>query len=347
MTKKPTIDDVAVHAGVGRTTVSRVLNNGPNVRDEVRDRVRRAVTQLGYQVNAQARHLASGSGRQFALIHATDTEAEPNSYYNSGLELGALRACAEHGYSLVTHTANPSKKEDDLRIIDLVHSGQYDGLILTPPYSDNVDLVRSIMARNCPVVCVSAGPEVQRIAAWVGIDDKAAGRAIGDFLVRLGHRKFAYIDGLEAHVSAGLRFEGFAEALASAGMGSDAVAVARGNFTFKSGIELSAEMMAATVRPTALVCANDDMAAGALLTAHKLGLHIPQDISIVGFDDTPVSEIVWPPLTTVHQPIRQIGAKAVDELVASVQSGFDDSRVGTPVPFRLVERMSTMVTPRS
>lgn len=341
MTKKPTIDDVAEHAGVGRTTVSRVLNNGPNVRDEVRDRVRLAVAELGYQVNAQARHLASGSSRQFALVHATDAEAEPNSYYNSGLELGAMRACAESGYTLVTHTANPIKPEDDLRIIELARSGRYDGLILTPPYSDNVELVRSIMSENCPVVCVSAGPAVRQLAPWVGIDDKAAGAAIGDFLVRLGHRRFAYIDGLEAHVSAGMRFKGFADALQRAGFDQNSVIVVRGNFTFKSGIELSADILGGATKPTALVCANDDMAAGALLTAHKLGLQIPGEISIVGFDDTPVSEIVWPPLTTVHQPIRQIGARAVEQLVESIQQGFDGVHVAPHVPFWLVERMST------
>lgn len=341
MTKKPTIDDVAEHAGVGRTTVSRVLNNGPNVRDEVRDRVRMAVAELGYQVNAQARHLASGSSRQFALVHATDAEAEPNSYYNSGLELGAMRACAENGYTLVTHTANPIKPEDDLRIIELARSGRYDGLILTPPYSDNVELVRSIMSEKCPVVCVSAGPAVRQMAPCVGIDDKAAGAAIGDFLVRLGHRRFAYIDGLETHVSAGMRFKGFADALQRAGFGQNSVIVVRGNFTFKSGIELSADILGGATKPTALVCANDDMAAGALLTAHKLGLQIPGEISIVGFDDTPVSEIVWPPLTTVHQPIRQIGARAVEQLVESIQRGFDGVHVVPHVPFWLVERMST------
>lgn len=127
LTKKPTIDDVAARAGVARTTVSRVLNNSPNVRDEVRDKVRAAMEGLGYQVNVQARYLASGSSRQLALVHATDLDVEPNSYYHSGLELGAMRACADLGYVLVTHTANPAKPEDRARIRRLAESGSQNG----------------------------------------------------------------------------------------------------------------------------------------------------------------------------------------------------------------------------
>lgn len=342
MTKKPTIDDVAARANVARTTVSRVLNNGPNVREEVRERVQAAIAELGYRVNAQARHLASGSGRQIGLIHATDTESEPNSYYHSGLELGAMRACAERGFTLVTHTAMPARESDRERIIDLARSGSYDGLILTPPYSDDIALIEAIKALDCPLVCISAGPEARDHTAWVSIDDRAAGHALGDYLVGQGHRRFAYIDGIEGHLSAGLRLEGFMEALTAAGIAPQAVEIVRGNFTFKSGVELSARILDRKDRPTALACANDDMAAGSLLTAHKIGLRIPGDISITGFDDTPVSEIVWPPLTTVHQPIRQLGARAVERLVA-ISSGKDDEakREAAYVPFWLIVRQST------
>lgn len=342
MKKKPTIDDVAARANVARTTVSRVLNNGPNVREEVRERVREAIEELGYRVNAQARHLASGTGRQIVLVHATDAEAEPNSYYHSGLELGAMRACAERGFTLVTHTAVPARPADRERIIELARIGSYDGLILTPPYSDDVALVEAIKALDCPLVCVSAGPAARAHASWVSIDDRAAGRAMGEFLLELGHRRFAYIDGIEGHVSAGLRLDGFVEALGQAGIGRDAIEIVRGNFTFRSGVELSAQLLGQADRPTALVCANDDMAAGSLLTAHKIGLRIPADISITGFDDTPVSEIVWPPLTTVHQPIRQLGAKAVERLVELVGNGDGPSAsAGVFVPFWVVERQST------
>ncbi len=343
MVKRPTIDDVASLAKVARTTVSRVLNNNPNVRDEVRERVWQAVSSLGYQVNAQARYLASGSSRQLALIHATDLDAEPNSYYHSGLELGAMRACAEQGYVLVTHNANPAKPEDRDRIRKLADSGQYDGMILTPPYCDDRALIDPLLAAHFPIVLISAGPDSKKLAPSVGIDDERAGFELGEFLVARGHCSFVYVDGPENHVSAGLRLRGFLNAMQGSGIDPGSVHLLRGNFTFKSGVELSAQAFALSPRPTALVCANDDMAAGALFGAHRLGINIPADVSITGFDDTPVSEIVWPPLTTVHQPLRQIGGKAVELLVQTLSGKFDEARTGmnTHVPFTLLERAST------
>lgn len=350
LTKRPTIDDVARHSGVGRTTVSRVLNNGPNVRDLVRERVMNSVEALGYTVNAQARNLATGLSHHIALIHATDEDAEPNSYYHSGLELGAMRACAENGFSLITQTANPSKPEDQRTIIQQAENGRFDGLILTPPFSDRVDLINAIVATDTPVVCISAGKDTQTLVPWVGINDYEAGQAIGHFLAERGHKCYAYIDGPIDHSSARMRLQGFLEALSHHGLSAQSVRVLQGNFTFRSGVEMAEILLSGGDRPTALVCANDDMAAGALLSAHKLNLAIPADISITGFDDTPVSRIVWPPLTTVHQPIRQFGARAVALLIDCLQGsqGMGDKKPlvsGGYVPFELVERLSTQALP--
>lgn len=347
MTKRPTIDDVARHSGVGRTTVSRVLNNGPNVRDSVRERVMDSVNALGYTVNAQARNLASGVSRHIALIHATDEDAEPNSYYHSGLELGAMRACSENGLFLMTQTAHSSKPEDQSAIVQHAVSGRFDGIILTPPFSDREELIRAILATNTAVVCISAGPKTQAMAPWVGIHDFAAGQAIGHFLAERGHSRFAYINGPIEHSSARMRLDGFLDALSHHGVDADAVRVVQGNFTFKSGVESAEQLLSVEQRPTALVCANDDMAAGALLTAHKMNLAIPDDISITGFDDTPVSRIVWPPLTTVHQPIRQFGARAVELLIECMHGNGkqNDLETDSYIPFELIERLSTKAMP--
>lgn len=340
--QKPTIDDVASLAGVGRTTVSRVLNNGPNVRPEVRERVQRAVEMLDYKVNLQARNLAGGTSRQLVLIHASALDDEPNSYYYSGLEIGALRACATQGFHLVTHNVNQNSADPAQQILTLMDDGQFEGIILTPPFSDDVDLIAQLNARNCPVVCVSAGQASARVASAVGIDDAQAAFEITNHLIGLGHRKFGFIKGLSGHVAAEGRFDGFLRALEASGIDPATAIVERGNFTFKSGIECAQRVLERRDRPTALLCANDDMAAGALLAIHKMGLEIPQDVSVTGFDDTPVSEIVWPPLTTVHQPIRTMGHRAVDILVGKILGpdratppGFD------AIPFRIVRREST------
>lgn len=344
--KKPTIDDVATLSGVGRTTVSRVLNGGPNVRDEVRERVQRAVAMLNYKVNVQARFLAGGASRQLTLVHASDLDVEPNSYYQSGLELGALRACSERGFMLNTLTVNPADPGYCQRILESIASLRSEGIILTPPFSDDLALVQTLIEHKCPVVCVSGGDAVAQIAGAVGIDDEAGGHAMARHLISLGHRSFGFIDGLEEHLSAARRLDGFRRALNEAGIGAEGGAgqlqIARGNFTFRSGIEIAETMLASAHRPTALVCANDDMAAGAMLTAHRMGLEIPADLSVSGFDDTPVSEIIWPPLTTVHQPIRRIGHGAVQLVTQAIQAGRTSTEAGfQSVPYRMVPRAST------
>ena len=316
--RKPTIDDVAALSGVGRATVSRVLNGGPNVRDEVRARVFEAVEKLQYKVNMQARFLAGGRTQVLGLIYASDLDSEPNSFYHSGLELGALRACTDMGFQLVMHTVNQHSLTRATRIIEFVDQSRCDGLILTPPFSDDTDLLLQLRGRNMAVVCISPG------ASGVGIDDEVAAYELTRHLLGLGHRRFGFLKGLQGHLSAEQRYSGFLRALSQAGIGEDAVVAARGNFTFKSGIELTPGLLKDGQGITALVCANDDMAVGALFSIHKMGLNVPKDLSVVGFDDTPVSEIIWPPLTTVHQPLKTMGYRAVEMIVERVKAG------GTP-----------------
>ncbi|MDI7775392.1 LacI family DNA-binding transcriptional regulator [Asticcacaulis sp. EMRT-3] len=323
---KPTIDDVAALSGVARATVSRVLNGGPNVREEVRVRVLQAVDKLQYKVNMQARYLAGGRTQMLAMVYASDLDSQPNSFYHAGLELGALRACSERGFQLLMHTINQHSLNKSQKILDVFDSRRCDGLILTPPFSDDLSLLHELQKRKAPVVCIAPGYEAQAAAAGVGIDDEVAGYEITRYMLSLGHRNMGFIKGLEGHLSAEERYTGFRRALKEAGLDDNSVPTARGNFSFRSGVETTARLLALPNRPTALICANDDMAVGALFTAHKLGLEVPKHLSVSGFDDTPVSEIIWPPLTTVHQPLKEIGARAV----ALVLDQINGARSSTP-----------------
>jgi LacI family transcriptional regulator len=314
--KKPTIDDVARVSGVARVTVSRVLNGGPNVRDEVRDRVMRAVESLDYKVNPQARSLAGGASRLLAFVFASDPDNEPNSYYESALELGALRACLALGYQVLIQNVPQNTPDRQKRVMDLITTQRCEGLILSPPYSDDVELIDAALAQGCRVVVVSPGGMGRGRADGVGIDDEAGGYDMARELLRLGHRRFGFIAGLEGHLSADQRLGGFKRALAEQGLGQEAYVTVRGDFTFRSGTRLAPELLDHALRPTVLVCANDDMAAGVLSAAHARGLSIPGDLSITGFDDAPVAGIVWPPLTTVNQPVKDLGQRAVELLVA-------------------------------
>jgi len=295
---------------VARVTVSRVLNNVQNVRPETRERVRRAVEALGYSVNRQARALASGSGTQIMLIHAHQPEREPNSFYNAGLELGALRACSSLGFDLVTRAIDPAGENPARLLGSILEHERPAGIIVSPPLSDDLDLVASAQRANVRLVAISAGERARAIVSGVGIDERDAGRTLGRHLVGLGHRRLGFLKGPADHQSARLRYDGFLDALREAGIDGEPWS-ATGDFTFHSGIEAAERLLREQGSVTALACANDDMAAGALLALHRAGLEIPSAMSVTGFDDTPMSEIVWPPLTTVRQPIKLLAERAV------------------------------------
>jgi LacI family transcriptional regulator len=335
--RNSTIDDVAKAAGVARVTVSRVLNKGSNVRPETRERVQRAVEQLGYSVNQQARALASGMGREIMLIHAHSPELEPNSYYNAGLELGALRGCSSLGFDLVTRAVDPHDLNRVRLLTAILERERPAGLILSPPLSDDLELIEAARRAGAQVLAISAGERARIAVSAVGIDERAAGQAIGTHLVSLGHSRVGFVQGPAEHQAAALRFQGFLEALAEAGI-DELPWTTVGDFTFKSGVEAAEQLLCDAGHVTALACANDDMAAGAMLALHRAGLAIPAAISVTGFDDTPMSEIVWPPLTTIRQPIKDLTERAVHLLVENRTS---DGVHYDALPFELIIREST------
>lgn len=339
MKRNSTIDDVATAAGVARVTVSRVLNKAGNVRPDTRERVLRAVDALGYSVNHQARALASGTARQIMLIHVHDPEREPNSYYHAGLELGALRGCSALGFDLVTRAIDPDSHDRPRLFMSILERERPAGLIVPPPLADDLDLIRAALAADIPVVAISAGEEARGLVASVGIDERAGGQAIANHLVSLGHRHFGFIKGPDEHRAASLRYDGFLDGLRD-GDCNVVLWTAIGDFTFKSGAEAADRLIHDQAPVTALVCANDDMAAGAMLALHRAGLEIPSAISVSGFDDTPMSEIIWPPLTTVRQPIKDLAEKAVRRL-SELQGKLDEPPRSDVIPHALIVREST------
>jgi LacI family transcriptional regulator len=337
MKRNSTIDDVAKAAGVARVTVSRVLNNGANVRPQTRDRVRRAMEELGYSVNQQARALAGGTAQQIMLIHAHSPELEPNSYYNAGLELGALRGCSSLGFDLVTRAVDPHDANRVRLLASILERERPAGLILSPPLSDDLEFMQTARQADVAVVAVSAGERARAAVMSVGIDERAGGRLIGQHLATLGHRNIGFVQGPSEHQAAALRYDGFVDALHEAGI-DQAAWTTTGDFTFKSGVEAAEHMLRDAVPLTAIACANDDMAAGVMLALHRARLEIPTAISVTGFDDTPMSEIVWPPLTTIRQPIKELTERAVHLLVENQSNG---SIRYDSLPFELIVREST------
>lgn len=341
MKRNSTIDDVARAAGVARVTVSRVLNNESNVRPETRERVRRAMDALGYSVNHQARALASGMGREVMLIHAHSPMLEPNSYYNAALELGALRSCSSLGFDLVTRAVDPDDANRFGLLSAIIERDRPAGIILSPPLSDDPAFIEIVQRAGVQIVAVSAGTETRTWVPAVGIDEQAAGFAVGQHLASQGHRTLGFVKGPSAHRAAALRFDGFVEALREAGI-SNTVWTSTGDFTFKSGVDAVERMLGDGAEVTAIACANDDMAAGVMLGLHRAGIEIPGAVSVTGFDDTPMSQIVWPPLTTIRQPIQDMTARAVHMLVGGASGG---DALYQALPFALVVRESSSNPP--
>lgn len=343
MKRHSTIDDVASAAGVARVTVSRVLNNGANVRAETRDRVLRAVEALGFSVNQKARALASGGAKQIMLVHAHSPDLEPNSYYNAGLELGALRGCASLAFDLITRAVDPHDDERYRLLASILERQRPAGLILSPPLSDDAKFIDVARRAGVDVVAVSAGEQARTMVSAVGIDERDGGYVIGKHLTALGHRKFGFVRGPVDHRAATLRFDGFVEALREAGVERTPWS-ATGDFTFKSGAEAAELLLREAGDVTAIACANDDMAAGVMLALHRAGLAIPGQISVTGFDNTPMSEVVWPPLTTIRQPIKEIAERAVQLLV---ERRSDESVHYDMLQFELIVRESSSSVPQS
>jgi LacI family transcriptional regulator len=307
--KTVTIKDVAARAGVSPKTVSRVINGEDHVRPEVREVVQRVVAELDYRPNAFARSLSSS--RSYLLGLFID---DPVSGYAADVQHGALMRCRERSYHLVVEPVDLARAHWADQVRDSIAALRLDGAIIAPPICDEAELTSIFAEAGLPFVLMAPSVELTSSGS-VRMDDRSAAREMTDYLLGLGHRHIGFVQGPVAHSASARREEGFREAMAHAGLPVDESAVLRGDFTFRSGLELGEAMLRAAARPTAIFAGNDDMALGVLITAMKLGITVPEELSISGFDDAASSRAAWPQLTTIRQPKAEMAASAVDILV--------------------------------
>ena len=339
-----TIREVADHAGVSQMTVSRVMNSPDRVKTATRERVREAMVALGYRPNLLARNLAGGRSLFIGLIYDN-----PSPGYLTELLLGALRSCEAQGHHLVLQDigAGTDDPVDPVTLARRVSERPIDAIIVAPPLSEDAG-VRAVLAGS-GLPCVLIAPaEASADEAAVAIDDEAAAAAMTAHLIACGHERIAFIAAPEDHRTGTRRTRGYRDALAEAGIEVPDGYAERGGFTYRSGMEAAARLLALPVPPTAIFAANDDMAAGAVAAAHQAGLTVPTDLSVAGFDDTGMATTVWPQLTTVRQPIADMAAKAVTLL--SQRWGQAGSEDGGDAPherfgFTIVQRDSVAPPP--
>ncbi|WP_300544958.1 LacI family DNA-binding transcriptional regulator [Maricaulis sp.] len=303
-----TIKDVAQHAGVSAMTVSRVLNAEPNVRPETRERVQAAIRDLNYRPNLSARNLARANTYFIGLLYDN-----PSAGYISELLIGALNRCRKAGYHLIVESCGSADQDWESSIADMLRTSNFDGVIIPPPVCDNTAVLDAVEAAKLPHVRISPDTQLDR-SPRVVTDDREASRRMADYLLGLGHRRIGFIQGPEGHGASRERFEGFSEAMAAAGQKIDSELVVPGAFTYRSGLDAAERLLTLKQRPTAVFASNDDMAVAVIALAHRYSLNIPDDLTVVGFDDTQTATAIWPQLTTVRQPISAMASEAVELL---------------------------------
>lgn len=310
-----TINDVAKHAGVSMKTVSRVINNESSVRQATYDKVMASVKALNYRPNNSARSLAGTRSYTIGFIYDN-----PNAYYVIDMQNGLLSQCRQYNYELLIHPCNHQSADLENELINLINHSRIAGVVLTPPFSEMPNVASMLEKMELPFVRIISGVEKgKQAASCIFINDHEAAYSITQHLVDLGHKRIGFLCGGKEHHSSIERLDGYQAALEDNGVRSNKQLVIEGEYSFDSGVKGAKKLLGRKNRPTAIFASNDEMAAGALFAARLMGVEIPEELSIVGFEDSPFSRQTWPKLTTAHQPNQFIAQQAANLLISKIQ----------------------------
>ncbi|UNU10988.1 LacI family DNA-binding transcriptional regulator [Xanthomonas translucens] len=309
-----TINEVAALAKVSPMTVSRVINGQGNVRDSTREQVMRAVDTLGYTPNLAASVLAAAQSTRVALIYSN-----PSGAYLGELLVGVLRAASRTSIQVVMDYWDDLGAEAERKAARKLAKSGVAGVILPPPLCESDAAIRELVRAKVPVVAIASDRFSDQVAC-VRINEFNASKDITAYLIAQGHTRIGYIAGRSNLSASARRFEGFQAALAEAGLRLDRHLLQPGDYTYRSGLDAAEKLLSGRHRPSAIIASNDDMAAAAISVAHRRGLDVPRDLSVVGFDDTSAATTVWPELTTIRQPIAAMADAAIDILLRSIRS---------------------------
>ncbi|WP_404979617.1 LacI family DNA-binding transcriptional regulator [Croceicoccus sp. BE223] len=306
---QPTINDVARLSGVSKKTVSRIINRSPLVKKDTREKVEKVIAELGYVPNPQARALALRRNFLIGLLHDN-----PNAQMVLNFQQGVLEVLKDTEFALVVR---PVDRKSPRLLADVRHFLEQQrpfGMLILPPLSENDALAELCVELGCEYVRMGSA-DLDDAAHLVESNDRqAVGEAV-DLLVAEGHRDIGFIAGPDGFRSAFERREGFCEAMARHGLEIGEDRMEEGMYTFESGLAAGGNLLDRQPRPTAIFASNDEMAAGALHAARRRDLVVPDDLSIIGFDDTAIAAHIWPPMTTVRWPINAMARAAATKLV--------------------------------
>ena len=307
--KVATINDIARLSGVSKKTVSRIINQSPLVRQDTREKVQALMREVGYVPDPLARGLAFR--RSFLIGMVYDN---PTAQYIVNMQYGALDAMRDSGFELVVHPCE-SRSPGYIEGVRLfVQQQRLHGVILVPRASEDQELADMLGEIGCRYVRIAAVALDETSRMVVTHDREGAGET-ADYLHALGHRDIALVTGPRSYRSAIERTAGFVEALARHGLELPKTRIVEAGYTFESGVAAAEQLLSGNRRPTAIFCGNDEMAAGVYKVALRAGIAIPQQLSVIGFDDSPLASRLWPALTSVRLPIRDMGRIAAGMLL--------------------------------
>jgi LacI family transcriptional regulator len=302
-----TIEDVAREADVSYATVSRVINSKGYVSEETRQRVMAAVTQTGYVVNRQARGLAGGRSQIVGLVvPGLDTS------YIGEVVRGIDDELVAASYDLMLYTGHQSKRRESA-FVATVASGLVDGLLLVLPAAPETYL-ESFMVRGFPYVLIDHGGGFEE-GPSIGATNRQGAIDATNYLIELGHRRIGFVTGIMNMGCTIDRLDGYREALKIQGIQENPSLVVEGNFQQRRGYECARELLALDNPPSAIFASNDESALGVMEAVRDAGFRIGDDISVIGFDDIPAASNVHPRLTTVRQPLEEMGRRATQMLL--------------------------------
>ena len=331
---KATIKDVAALAGVSVKTVSRVINNEPNVRPAMQEKVQKAVAELNFKRNPLARGLRGQSSFIITLLYSN-----PNPGYVLELQNGAIEQANIDGYNLQIQPCDHTQENLLSSVESLINHSRQDGFLLTHPLCDNQEIIDLLDKNDIPFVRISPFEQSHK-SPYVHSDDEQAAYEITKYLISLGHTDIAIIKGHPDFGATVKRYDGFLKAMDEMSVPVKEEWVKQGMFTFESGEACARQLLTQELTPTAIFACNDYMAAAVLKVAAQLHINIPSNLSVVGYDDAPVSQQIWPSLTTVKQPIFDIAKHAVQKLIRHIKKQeFDD--IQSNFKCKLVIRNST------
>jgi LacI family transcriptional regulator len=334
---RTTIRDIAARAGVSVATVSRVLNGRPDVSPRTRETILQSIREYGYSTNRNARGLAGGRtgliGLALPFVH---------SAYFGHIAAGAAEALAEHDARLVL-CLTEHQHDREVTLLDRLMHGTTDGALILLPSETSAELI-ALREQDYPFVIIDPMLPLDDSLPVVSVAHWHGARAATDHLIGLGHRRIAIITGYPTWVASIDRLSGYRAAMVAAGLSIDPQLVREADWQIEGGYEQARHLLDLPEPPTAIFALNDNMAIGVMQAAHECGLDIPHDISVVGVDDIDMSSVLAPPLTTVRQPLQEMGRVAVGLLWRLIE-GQSVEATRLELATRLIVRYSTAPPP--